>query len=717
MKKNARINICVLAVYCIFTFIFNWSCILGKNVMKWDVMDFYYPLSMLSADMLQNGKLPLWTASLWFGSPTYAMLVGPYWYPTTFFFEITTGYSLLSVALEYCIHLVIACYGAYLLIKEYIFNDDITIEKYVIAIIMGAFYGYSGLFVSCAEHLAIIISAAWLPYILLYVKKYCENKKMFYLLLASMFMGLSILGGYPEIWVATFIILIPYFVVNIGKYDRWYISIIRAARGYILFGIGTAMMAAIAVIPFLCVSRYVDRLGSSANIYSYNMEMFLSAIIPSFTQYATELDVPMDVSMISSYIGLITIVILEYALVLKLKNKWICIACGIFSVLMMLGNNAFLHPIFYKYFPLFKSLRFPSLWRCVLTVFVLILVAEALVVILSEKEKLIVFIKILVCNCVIFGGVSLITRVYYFVKLDDYLKSFSYDLVCDAICLFLYALVFVIIYKFRNKYSIINMLLVLSAFVEIFYMQQKLYPVTATVYDQQSDLLNGVYPEIAYAKFDMDNSRNHSIDYTDLERTKSGLDSTSIVMNHTLDEQGYLLVKLSYIQKYGNSVHCELASEVPEVFMTNDVVDQNDVEFDEWLEDAEVSPYQVYISDKAVLDDGMLNSEIDIQEFISGEINLSVKQDTSGYLVVQQAYYPGWKVAVDGDEGEIVKVNDVFLGVYLEPGEHQIEFSFNPVDFYVGAAITLVFVCILITACLVEVVKSINYIIAYAFIF
>jgi uncharacterized membrane protein YfhO len=239
-------------------------------------------------------------------------------------------------------------------------------------------------------------------------------------------------------------------------------------------------------------------------------------------------------------------------------------------------------------------------------------------------------------------------------------------------------------------------------------MQQKLYPVTVTVYDQQSVLLDNIYPEVAYAKFDMDNSRTHSIDYSYAERTKSDLDSTSVAMYYTLDEEGYLSIQLSYIQTYGNSVHCELASEVPEVFMTNDVVDQYDVDLEEWLEDADVSPYQVYVSEKTNLEYGELNSNIDILEFISGSIKLNVKQDASGYLVIQQAYYPGWKVLVDGDESDIVKVNDAFLGVYLESGEHQIEFAFSPVDFYVGATITLMFVCIVILVCLVGVVKSIK---------
>ena len=98
--------------------------------MKWDIMDAYYPLCMSSADMLQEGRLPLWNAAFQFGCPAYIMLGIPYWYPTTLLFELTTGYSLLCVALEYCIHIVIACFGMFLLVREHLEEKKIP-ESYI----------------------------------------------------------------------------------------------------------------------------------------------------------------------------------------------------------------------------------------------------------------------------------------------------------------------------------------------------------------------------------------------------------------------------------------------------------------------------------------------------------------------------------------------------------------------------------------------------------
>lgn len=86
-----------------------------------------------------------------------------------------------------------------------------------------------------------------------------------------------------------------------------------------------------------------------------------------------------------------------------------------------------------------------------------------------------------------------------------------------------------------------------------------------------------------------------------------------------------------------------------------------------------------------------VEKDIIVNEFTPNRINLRVLAENEGYLVALQAYYPGWRVYVNGEESEIVKINNTFRGVYLEKGEHIIEYIFIPLDFYLGAMITVVF--------------------------
>lgn len=691
-------NTIVLLIYIIFTTIFNFSLLLGKNLMKWDIMDAYYPLCMLSADMLREGRLPLWNAALQFGCPAYIMVGIPYWYPTTLFFEITTGYSLICIAIEYCMHIVLACFGMFLLTKEHLEQKE-TMKSYLIAVIAGALYGFSGLFISNAQHIMIIISAAWLPYIFLFVKKYFEKGKKLFLMAAAFCLGLSILGGYPEIWVASFIILIPYFVIHAREEKNFFIKVLRAAGAYIIFGCLTAAAAAISLVPFLMSSRYMGRLGGGVAVSSYSVKMVVSSILSHYSEFAKSLGETLDISMISMYVGLLTLVLVGWIFALKLRKKWQYIGICIFAFLMMLGNNSFLHPVFYKYFPLFKSLRFPSLWRCVFTVFLLLLAAEVLEVILEDMKQ--VKRLALVCGIsaiVFFVGGLILPKVLNH-SVEDYIyEAFQIDMIRDAIVFGGYGIAGAAIICLQKKYKK-NMIWILGLAVamDIFVCQQSLHGVTVASYSQWDRELAEACEDWVEERYIQDAERTHSIDYSDAKRSQEGLNSTNIVMNHTLDEMGYLSIQLNYVQKYRKSEHCAISVDVPEVYITNDVVSAEDVVFDEWLQDGTVSPYQIYVDDNKIKNntDGT-ESQIDIEYFISGDMKMKISQETDGYLVVQQSYYPGWKVYVDGKEAELEKVNDTFLGVYLTEGVHQVHFEFKPADFYVGAGITVIFIIVFI---------------------
>ncbi len=58
-------------------------------------------------------------------------------------------------------------------------------------------------------------------------------------------------------------------------------------------------------------------------------------------------------------------------------------------------------------------------------------------------------------------------------------------------------------------------------------------------------------------------------------------------------------------------------------------------------------------------------------------------------LVLLDTFDTGWRATVDGRPARIVPVFGVFRGVYLEPGEHEVIFSFAPRSFAIGAILSL----------------------------
>lgn len=60
--------------------------------------------------------------------------------------------------------------------------------------------------------------------------------------------------------------------------------------------------------------------------------------------------------------------------------------------------------------------------------------------------------------------------------------------------------------------------------------------------------------------------------------------------------------------------------------------------------------------------------------------------------VFSEIYYPtGWTAVVDGKAADILRVNYVLRGLWLEPGKHRIEFTFDPASYRIGDRVTQVF--------------------------
>jgi len=78
-------------------------------------------------------------------------------------------------------------------------------------------------------------------------------------------------------------------------------------------------------------------------------------------------------------------------------------------------------------------------------------------------------------------------------------------------------------------------------------------------------------------------------------------------------------------------------------------------------------------------------------------IYLQVASEKGGVLTIAESWYPHWRVYVDGRAEKALRVNWALLGVWLEPGEHRVEFRFErPGYVYLGYALSLLTVLALV---------------------
>ena len=62
----------------------------------------------------------------------------------------------------------------------------------------------------------------------------------------------------------------------------------------------------------------------------------------------------------------------------------------------------------------------------------------------------------------------------------------------------------------------------------------------------------------------------------------------------------------------------------------------------------------------------------------SSEVAIAVQSERDVLVVLNDLYYPYWRVYVDDHEKELLQANYLFRGVHVEAGEHRVVFRFEP---------------------------------------
>ncbi len=78
-----------------------------------------------------------------------------------------------------------------------------------------------------------------------------------------------------------------------------------------------------------------------------------------------------------------------------------------------------------------------------------------------------------------------------------------------------------------------------------------------------------------------------------------------------------------------------------------------------------------------------------VLSYLYQRVRCETESGVSGYLVLLDSYYPGWRAYVDGREVEIRRANYCFRAIPVPAGKHQIEFVYKPRPFNIGLALTL----------------------------
>lgn len=71
------------------------------------------------------------------------------------------------------------------------------------------------------------------------------------------------------------------------------------------------------------------------------------------------------------------------------------------------------------------------------------------------------------------------------------------------------------------------------------------------------------------------------------------------------------------------------------------------------------------------------------------QVVMEVNAPQAGYLVLTDAYYPGWTATVDGQPARIERADLMFRAVQVSAGQHRVELRYEPASFSIGRLISI----------------------------
>jgi hypothetical protein len=81
-------------------------------------------------------------------------------------------------------------------------------------------------------------------------------------------------------------------------------------------------------------------------------------------------------------------------------------------------------------------------------------------------------------------------------------------------------------------------------------------------------------------------------------------------------------------------------------------------------------------------------SDANVTKYDCNYIKINVDSEHPGFLVLSDAYYPGWYAYVNGNRANILRANYAFRAVEVTRGKSVVEFKYEPRSLYLGCALT-----------------------------
>ena len=169
-----------------------------KNPITSDVVSFSYPMRELAIELLKKGEWALWNPYILTGTPLLANFQSaPFMITNLFYFILKTvdAWTLQIISQH-----LLAVLFTYLLLRNW------KVSK-LGSTLGGIIFSFSGFNIMWSEWNSHVLTASYIPLLILLIDKYIKDGKVLYGIGFSVALSFQIFSGYPQVVLYTFIAL------------------------------------------------------------------------------------------------------------------------------------------------------------------------------------------------------------------------------------------------------------------------------------------------------------------------------------------------------------------------------------------------------------------------------------------------------------------------------------------------------------------------------
>lgn len=674
-----------------------------------DLLDLHYPFRYNLKASLSEGRLPIWESNLAMGFPQFAEgQTGVLYPPNILLSFFNTERSInLSVILAITIALFSSFYYFRLMRKSFLASSFGAIA-----------FSFSSFFITRLKHINLINVASLFPLLLITTHLYFKKRDIKYAFYTGIILAFMIFAGHPQITLYSILTLVLYSIFesfNQSLRENIKKKGLNLIKFFILsIGLGLAL-SAVQILPTLEFASLASRINTNSALtedYSFHPLNLVSLVSPYHFGNPAQSTYNQDIKTFgvfwenSTYLGIGPLILALYWIVRRIKQKKIrghtsfFVLLSIISILLMLGHRTPLIFIMSKVIPFFSLFRFPVRFNLFL-LFSLAFLATCAFDYFQKKlpgnyKKMFMFIFF----------PSLIFDLFIFA--DSYIGYLPLE-------------------DFRRKPQIVKILEKDSSLFRIYnltqyskspYLEygwknnpQPLIQIRESI-PPNSNLLYDIdsFTERGWFEGGLSVERRNNLETSILlgvlknpEIIADVLGMFNIKYLISFEEiPGVGLIKVNELdlgKYFQNSLKLyENQKLLPRVYyVTNAIeIDRKD-EFFNIISDLAFKPSNSVIIENSVpvlrkpslIDKTENSNNVIIQKYSDTEVIIRAEVKQKGYLILSDIYYPGWKVNINGVEGEILKANYIARAVKLDPGRYDIRFYYYPDSLIIGGIISM----------------------------